>query len=240
MLKHTILSVTAIVPFAAILLSTSALAEEWKGSGEFGAVISNGNSDSEVINAGLRLEKITPTWEHKAQAKWLQAEDDGDKSADSFLADWRTRYNLDKRQFAFANARYFDDEFDSFDSIKTVGAGYGYRIFLSDMTQWEISGGVGYRQAKEADSGDDVSGIAFLGYSDFNYNVNEATRFYNEIRIEATDDNTFSEMLTGLSVDMTRALALKLGYEVRHNSDVEDGDTNTDTLTSVNVSYQFF
>ena len=229
----------SVTLLTAAILASNVSAEGWQGAGELGAVIANGNSNSEVINAALTVEKITTTWEHKAQLKWLTAEDDGEKSADALSAEWVSRYNLDERQFVFGSLRYFDDDFDSFTEIKTLGAGYGYRIFMGDITSWEVSAGLGYRDTEEELSGEDVSGLALLAFSSFEHKFNESTSVFDEFRLEYTSDNTFAENIAGIKVAMSDALALKVAYEVRHNTDVESDKANTDTLTSVGITYAF-
>ncbi|MDQ6645970.1 MAG: DUF481 domain-containing protein, partial [Pseudomonadota bacterium] len=43
----------------------------------------------------------------------------------------------------------------------------------------------------------------------------------------------------GLAVNMTQKMALKVGFQVRHNSDVKYGVKRTDTLTTTNLVYSF-
>ena len=42
----------------------------------------------------------------------------------------------------------------------------------------------------------------------------------------------------GLEVTIKGSLALRLGYQVRHNSDVPPGVDKTDTLTTVGLIYE--
>ena len=43
----------------------------------------------------------------------------------------------------------------------------------------------------------------------------------------------------GLQVAMSKKLALKIGYQVRHNSDVGPGVESTDQLVTTNLVYNF-
>jgi hypothetical protein len=56
---------------------------------------------------------------------------------------------------------------------------------------------------------------------------------------DAGRDNTYARSDLGLQVEMTDALALKAGYEVRHNTDTAPGIERTDSLTTLNLVYGF-
>ena len=45
-------------------------------------------------------------------------------------------------------------------------------------------------------------------------------------------------LLYAMAVGITGALALRLGYQVRHNTDVLPGIEKTDTLTTVGLLYE--
>ena len=57
--------------------------------------------------------------------------------------------------------------------------------------------------------------------------------------VEAGSNNTFLQNDTGLAVSMNDRLALKVGYQVRHNSDVTPGTKKTDTLLTTNLVFKF-
>ena len=59
------------------------------------------------------------------------------------------------------------------------------------------------------------------------------------VMIEAGDENTFIRNELGLQVSMTDALALKAGFELRHNTERSEDTRRTDTLTTVNIVYGF-
>jgi putative salt-induced outer membrane protein len=51
--------------------------------------------------------------------------------------------------------------------------------------------------------------------------------------------DTYLQNDAGISVSMTKKLALKLGFQVRHNTSVLPGIKMNDTLTTTNVAYSF-
>jgi putative salt-induced outer membrane protein len=56
--------------------------------------------------------------------------------------------------------------------------------------------------------------------------------------VETGSDNTYMQNDLGLEITISGALGLRVGYQVRHNSDVQPGVENTDTLTTVGLLYE--
>ena len=63
--------------------------------------------------------------------------------------------------------------------------------------------------------------------------------FTNKFLVESGSDNTFLENDTALSVSINDRLALKIGLNIRHNTDVTGLVDDTDTLTTANLVYNF-
>ena len=57
--------------------------------------------------------------------------------------------------------------------------------------------------------------------------------------MENASGNTFVQNDAGLAVKMNSSLALKLGYQLRHNSEVAEGFKHTDQLVTTNLVYGF-
>lgn len=228
-----------LITLIAATLAMPAFAQDWTGKGELGFVQVGGNTESEVLNLGIEFEKKTDVWEHSAKITAVRASNDGDDSAEAYSAGWRSQYTLSDRSYAFGDARYFDDKFDSFEEIYTVAAGYGYKVLMEEGLTWELSAGVGYRDTTVETTGEDVSGVAYLLESDYKHTLTESTDLENYTRVEFTDDNTFSQNITSLAVSINSALALKASHEIRHNSDPAPGFTSVDRITSINIVYSF-
>ncbi len=243
---------------ASVLCVTSAFAEDWTGKGELGFVDVAGNTESRTLNAALTMEKAVDQWKHIAKLTALQSSSDGDDKSESYSAGWRSEYSFDERLYGFGDIRYFEDKFDSFDEIYTAAIGAGYRVILEDDIKWNVSAGIGYRDTTlntvteevrapitniiitpRTVTHEDISGATLLLESDYKHKLSETTNFENYTRIEPTSDNTFAQNIAGLSVAINTALALKIGYDVRYNTDPAKGSKSTDRITSVNVVYSF-
>jgi putative salt-induced outer membrane protein len=84
-----------------------------------------------------------------------------------------------------------------------------------------------------------VSEAVGRGLINYKYRLTDNTAFEDTLLIEAGADNKYYQNDIGLSVSMTKKMALKLGYQVRYNSDVQPGTQSTDSLVTTNLQYNF-
>jgi len=230
-----------------VLFSTAVSAQDWSGQGEAGLVRASGNTDSENFNVGLNFSKNGEVWKHEIGLGLYQASAGGQDSADSVFADYTLKRDLDDRRFLFAGLNYLDDDFDGFTEQTSISAGYGYRVILDDPNLWEVSLGLGYRDTAQAIrlddgtevEGEDVSGATVVLASKFVRQLTDNTQFLDDFRADIGSDNTFVENDAALVVSMNEAFALKAGILIRYNSDPAPGADDTDTITSLNLVYNF-
>ena len=86
---------------------------------------------------------------------------------------------------------------------------------------------------------DAEAGFIGRGLIDMRYALSENTEIVNKLLVESGEYNTFAQNDLGVSVTMNSHLALKAGWQARHNSDVAPDIKKTDTLTTMNVVYRF-
>lgn len=225
---------------AQILTSTAVNAGQWQGTGQAGLVIVEGNSDSKLTNGALSFNYIDGApWEHSGGISGTNVAAAGIKSAESYTAHWVSKYLVSERTFLFGDLRYFDDKFDSFEAIYSASVGAGYKVIAQEKIIWDVSAGAGYRTTKEIATDENQSGISYLLTSIYTQQLTPTTSIENDTRIEISSDNTFSTSIFGLKVAINAALALKVAYEWRNNTETSEGVEDTDTITSVNLVYSF-
>ncbi len=131
--------------------------------------------------------------------------------------------------------------------------GYGYTVLKNERSELSVELGPGYKRYQPADRtikiGDPPELVTvrsdsegeFVGRGLINYRhkLTDTTAFENTGLIEAGSDNTFMQNDAGLAVSINKSFALKLGYQIRYNSDVEPGAKNTDQLVTTNLVYKF-
>jgi putative salt-induced outer membrane protein len=162
-------------------------------------------------------------------------------------------YKLDERSYIVGAARYENDDFSPFEYQAIVSIGYGYTALKTQADQLSFEIGPGYKRYQPIDivgpeivdgaplrhrfdSEGEVVGRGLIAYK---HNFSDSTSFVNTLLAESGSDNTFLQNDAGLQVDMNKKLALKVGYELRHNSDVAPGIKKTDQLMTTNLVYNF-
>ncbi len=231
----------------AMLAASNVSAEGWKGQGEAGLIKASGNTESENINAGLNFKKEGDVITHEIDFSTYKASTDSVDSADSLAASYTLKYKFTERSFAFGSLSYLDDDFDGFTEQTSAAIGYGYSVIDTEPTKWDLGIGVGYRDTSELIKledgteleGMDLSGATLVLLSDYASQLTENTQLVDKFRAEIGSDNSFIENDLALVVSMNEKFALKAGILVRHNTDPAPGADDTDTITSLNLVYNF-
>lgn len=81
-------------------------------------------------------------------------------------------------------------------------------------------------------------GIA-RGLINFKHRITANTRFEDTLLAEDGAQNKFYQNDASVAVSMTQALALKLGYQTRYNSEVTPDNDHSDQLFTTNLVYSF-
>ncbi|HET9693441.1 MAG TPA: DUF481 domain-containing protein [Steroidobacteraceae bacterium] len=150
----------------------------------------------------------------------------------------QSQYELTQRAYAFGAARYEDDRFSQYDYQASLAGGFGYRIVDTERTKFWVQGGPGYRYAEIRETGEQEDGVIFRGDVGFEHQLTETTRIVERFLVEAGLDNTYLQNDLALEVTITGALGLRVGCQVRHNTDVLPGIEGTDTLTTIGLLYE--
>ncbi|MEO7051935.1 MAG: DUF481 domain-containing protein [Rhodanobacter sp.] len=236
----------------------------WSGSGEFGFAAATGNTRSQNIDAKLGLKQENDQWKNaffvdmlrtKAQQKVLDAGgntvEELNTTANRYDGGASVGLKLDTRSYIVGAARYEHDEFGANLWQGTVSLGYGYIALKDERNELSFEIGPGYKRYRPADSQLRVGGVLVpqqqpsegevvaRGLINYKYKISANTAFEDTFLTEAGSKNTYLQNDAGLAVSMTKKLALKVGFQVRHNSGVQPGIKKTDTLTTTNVVYNF-
>lgn len=235
----------------------------WTGSGEFGFAAATGNTRSQNANAKLNLGFENEHWKNsafldglrtKAQQKVVEAGGSTvntyNDTANRYDAGASVGYKLDPRSYIVGAARYEHDQFGANLWQGVVSLGYGYIALKDARNELSFEIGPGYKKYRPADlTVVDAAGVSTKvrqptedeavarGLVNYKFRLTDNTSFENTFLMESGSKNTYLQNDAGIAVSMTRKLALKVGFEVRHNSDVLPGLKRTDTLTTTNLVY---
>lgn len=256
-MSKTLLSVALAT---ALLLPLGAQADGWTGAGEFGLAAARGNAKSENLNAKLQFGLEDDTWKDNFYLSALRSKGETkvvvggetlasyDLTANRYEAGASLGYKLDERSYIVGALRYERDDFAPFEYQAVLSLGYGYTALKTPTSELSFEVGPGYKRFRPVDAiaadgtlqrfGAEGEAVA-RGLVNFKHSFSPTTAFVNTLLVEAGSDNTFLQNDAGLQVDMTNTLALKLGYQVRHNTDAAPGLRKTDQLFTTNLVYKF-
>jgi putative salt-induced outer membrane protein len=236
----------------------------WSGSGEFGFASATGNTRSQNINAKLGLNQENEQWKNNFYVDALRSKsqqtvvDSGGNAVDEFNTTANrydggasVGYKLDPRSYIVGAARYEHDEFGANLWQGVVSLGYGYIALKDERNELSFEIGPGYKRYRPADV-DLLVGTVLVpqrqatqgevvarGLINYKFKITDNTAFEDTFLMEAGSKNTYLQNDAGLAVSMTKKLALKVGFQVRHNSNVLVGVKKMDTLTTTNLVYSF-
>lgn len=228
---YVLVILCGLTPFAA--------SAEWKGEGELGWVSARGNSDTDTFNSKGVLTFTRGLWENESTASFVHSSDDGDTTKNRLLVGNRTLYSLTERDYLFGALRYDRDRFSNFRYQATASVGYGRRLIMTERHDLLAEVGPGARRTKVRDTGETETDPILRGLTRYAWQISETAKFTNSLLVETGRENTFAENETALSVALNSHLALRVGFAVRHNTEVEPEREKTDTLTTVSLVFNF-
>lgn len=267
-MKKTLIAGLLLAAFASFAAqaqdTTAANNGGWTGSGEFGFASATGNSRSQNINAKLGLNQENEQWKNsffldalrsKSQQKVVDTNGNTltqfNTTADRYDGGASVGYKLDPRSYIVGAGRYEHDEFGANLWQGIVSLGYGYIALKDERNELSFEIGPGYKRYRPANVDTVVNGevvpleqpteseVVARGLVNYKYKLTDNTSFENTLLMEAGSKNTYLQNDAGLAVSMTKKLALKIGFQVRHNSSVKADVRKTDTLTTTNLVYSF-
>ena len=224
----------------------------WTGQGQAGVVLARGTLDTTTADLKLDATDTIGDWKHLTHLAFLYGESGKVSSAQRLEGLWQTNYNFTKSAFVFGSVNGEDDHFDGFVYQVTLATGLGYKIIDSDITKLTGNVGFGYRRLQTetlaaADpngftartpgpSTSDAVGTAGLDYSQ---QLTKTTKLTDKLLVQSGGLNTSIANDFAVAVNMTRTLALSVGYGMRYNSAPPTGTKSTNQLFTVNLVYSF-
>ncbi|PTR32632.1 putative salt-induced outer membrane protein [Luteibacter sp. OK325] len=174
-------------------------------------------------------------------------------------------YKFDPRSYIVTAARYEHDDFGANLWQGIVSVGYGYVALKNERAELSFEVGPGYKRYQPAKStrpelnadgtpvvdpatGAEVSvpytpntegEVVARSLINGKYRLTDNTALEDTLLMEAGSKNQYYQNDIGLSVSMTKKMALKLGYQIRYNSDTQPGTVSTDKLMTTNLVYNF-
>jgi len=222
----------------------------WGGKGAIGVVMSTGNVDASSANAKLDVAHANGRWKDTLHLEALYSKSATFVSGERWAGLFQSNYQLTKPLFVFGQLHYTDDKFSGFSYQGSATAGVGYD-FLATATN-KLSGqvGAGYRNLRPETYVKDAAGNVLrripgtasgnaiaTAAVDFEHDFNAATKLTDKVQVESGASDTLLENDLAVQVQMSRRLALSVGYAVHDNSSPPAGVSKVDTLSTLNLVF---
>lgn len=214
------------------------VAEPILGEAELGFVSTDGNSDTQTINAKLKLTTENQGWAHQANLTAFNNASGGATTAEKYTFAVQSDRKLDERSSLYMIATHEEDHFSGFDYQSTVGVGYGYKMIDDDERSLTLEAGPGYRMNAVTD-GDKQNEITLRLAEIYSWKFSDTAELNQHLTIEGGDENTISNLGASIKSSLTGSLALKVGFDIKHTDKVPANRDDTDTETYATVTYSF-
>lgn len=215
----------------------------WKTRITAGGALTDGNSESASLNAGLLVTRETERMVTKFDAAYFYAESDGERSENRFTSgiqnDW---LNPGSKWFYFARGRFDADEFQSWDTRVSGHGGVGYRLFEEDPFKLNLRAGAG--ATKEFGSDDEELRPELLFGFDGSWKVTDNSELVFDSTIYPDLDNTgefrtLSNVGYSVLLDEATSLSLTAGLQHEYQSDVDPGREKSDIRLFAGLALEF-
>lgn len=198
-----------------------------------------GNTESTALDLSTRTQIEYVTWRHSLELSVYQAEEDGNVIVDRYRVAGRSDYKFSERTCLFVRGSFDRQRFGAFDRRLSTSVGVGRCFIEMEGVTLDLGVGVG-RLATEPAKSDRIERESIVRtQGDFAWQFSASGNLIQSLEVESGESNTFTRSVTALKSRLVGALAWRISHTVEHNSDVPAGVENTDTLTSVGLSYSF-
>ncbi|WP_136247367.1 DUF481 domain-containing protein [Halomonas borealis] len=209
------------------------------GEAELGFTQLKGNTNSETLIAKGRLVWLSGAFTHSLRGEARHVSEDEATSAEQYLLAARERYDIEGPHYLFGFARWEDDRFSGYDYQATLIGGYGRQVLDNEHHTLSLEAGPGYRIDSVPGDEDRRLGVAYTAL-DYRWRFSESASLSQELSLEGTERNLTARSLSSLTSRLNEHLALKISYEVDHNSrPPDDATARTDRITNVSLLYDW-
>lgn len=216
--------------------------------GEFGVLMSTGNTEATSLKAGITSEHEMLSWSNSyfAEVLYKTSEVDGENesqtTAQRFFGSAQFNYKLketDRRLFFYTD--YENDRFNGYDYRASLASGWTQKFDLEGESDFRYSVGPGYSLVEaEVDTDAPPSSFILRASAEYRYQWESGAKLRQFVSTEAGSQNTKSRSETALSAKIMGKLAMKLSFVLSHESSPTENAENLSTETSLALVYNFF
>ena len=213
------------------------VASQWFGEAELGGSRTSGNTETEILSTAFQLENVRERWRENFNVALDLAREDSETFSRRLFAESESRYVLNDL-FLFAFGSMEKDRFSAFEYRLSEAVGIGYRLVETKDYTLEVEVGPGVRQSRLRDNNNFEGEYTGRLVAVAEWRVLANARLNHKTATTFGTVRTLLETKTSYTTDMRDDLALRLSFELRHNTSVPGETRNTDTLFKVSIVYR--
>jgi putative salt-induced outer membrane protein YdiY len=223
--------------------------DQWRALFTAGATASGGNTRAKSISLSGEAVKLTDHDKWDVTANGQYATNNGVRNTDRDSGTALYSRDVTPKWFGFGQVDLLHDALADISSRATLGTGLGYHVFKEPAVTWDLSGGVAYTmdrykppQVIDDELRSRYNHADLLFAEESNHKFSETTTFRQKLTVypDLRDNEHVRTVFdTGLSVAMTKRLALTATFEHRYDSRPAAGLGRNDTQLVTGVSLRF-
>jgi putative salt-induced outer membrane protein len=224
-------------------LSDNRIFVNWTGEGELGGFRSTGNTSTLGLSAGARLEREGLKWRHLLTASVNVQESENVRTVERYLAAYQPNYKIDGNLYLTGLAQYEHDLFQGYDARYTGSIGAGYRAINRPGMTLDLEAGPAVRHTIFTPDAANPRkrDTAFAGRAQLRYNwqISPTLKFSNLTALILESETNTATSVTALDTKLFGPLSARLSYDVRYESNPQEGRKSLDTLSRATLVYNF-
>ncbi len=229
---------------ASLLLAGHALAQAWESGLNAGLTLTDGNSESLSVNAGLETKRATDQGETTASLTYNYAEStkaDGtdETTTDNIIAKVKHNLTLSESTYAYLAADALVDEVADIDYRVTVGPGLGLKLAQDENYTLAVEAGAAWIFEEVAGKSDDS--LAGRLAQTYERKLSETAKTWQKLEylqsVESSDNYLLNGEI-GIESAFTGSLSLRLVVSDRYDNTPAAGSERNDLSVIAGIAYK--
>lgn len=217
-------------------LRQAGMLDLWSGSGQLGAALSTGNSDTKSLTAGLKLARNGLHWRHSLEGLIDLVDNNAGTDQERILGSYQADWKLSPLHYIWGRLEYERNREAGIQRRFAESVGFGWQIIANPRTNWSLEAGPALRQTIFYEGAE--NSIAARAASRFRWNLTSRTVFTNDTAFFWENATSVSNT-AALTTLLLGALSMRLSSNLSWEDNPPDGLENLDTTSRVTLVYSF-
>lgn len=207
-----------------------------EATAQFTFLDTRGNAPTQSLGTGGEVTWRPGPWTHNTKTVFAQNESEGEISARSLTALFRSSRSFTPRLSGYGQYDYLRDTFAGVDQRHILETGVSFKALESARQQLRLDGGVGY--VNEQGPEDTLKSATLSTAALYRIAISETAEFKYEPRyllpLSEADAWKFDQ-IAAMTVSINTVLALKASHTIRYSASPPVGFETTDTIMAVSL-----